>query len=427
MKKFTVVLVFSILVYSACQSAPGNYAKAAEAVNPIAYVPSVPDAESQYPPEPMGLKPAFDYFRDEGLTVGWNLGNTLDSWAIGASGEDVFWGNPKANQEIFNGVKAAGFNVIRIPITWFGHMGPAPDYHIDEAFLGRVAEVVGYARSAGFKAVIINLHHDGSTDRKNGITRDYGWLALNTARRDAQGYNEVSFEFGRVWKQIAQYFAGYGDWLIFESFNELHDGGWGWSPEAQQRPQYDIINKFNQLFTDVVRSSGSNNADRYLISVGYSAAFKHTLSDYFTMPADTAPNSRIVAFHCYDPYEFGILGSRPNWGSDADKIKTDRDFAPFKAAFTDKSIPVILGECGAVRQLYPDDKTKEAEARQNRLNYISHVFATARKYGIIPVYWDNGDFSSANGEKFSLFNRATGKPNSDESAAVILAIMNAVK
>lgn len=424
MRTFMAALLSAALMCSACQSGPNSETKKA---SPLTYVPHVPDAESQYAQEPMGLKPAFDYFRDEGLTVGWNLGNTLDSWSIGLSGEDVFWGNPKANQAIFDGVKAAGFNVIRIPVTWFGHIGPAPDYHIDEAYLRRVAEVAGYAHEAGFKAVIINLHHDGSTDRKNGITRDYGWLALNTARRDAEGCNEVSFQFGRVWKQIAQYFAHYGDWLIFEAFNELHDGGWGWSPETQQRQLYVIINQLNQLFTDVVRSTGGNNGERYLMVTGLSAASKHTLGDYFVLPSDTVPGRQIVSFHYYDPYEFGIAGTRSNWGTDADRQKTDRDFAPFKTTFVDKSIPVIMGECGAVRQLYPEDKAKEDAARQNRVAYISHVFSRAHEYGIVPIYWDNGDFSSMNGEKFALFDRSNGKPNSDESAAVIRAMINAVK
>jgi aryl-phospho-beta-D-glucosidase BglC (GH1 family) len=42
-----------------------------------------------------------------------------------------------------------------------GHIGEAPDYHIDPEFLRRVTEVIGYAHGAGLKA-IINLHHDGN-------------------------------------------------------------------------------------------------------------------------------------------------------------------------------------------------------------------------------------------------------------------------
>ena len=425
MKKLLVVLSFFLLVYGACPSAPGSNSGPSGAVNPLDFVPVTPDTENNYPPETMADKTAFDFFRDEGLSVGWNLGNTLDAYINGKSNE-TGWGNPPANQSLFDGVKKAGFNVVRIPVSWMGYIGPAPDHNIQESYLRRVAEVAGYAHNAGF-AVIINLHHDGSTD---GSGKDNGWLSINKARRNEKGYNEVTHQFVRVWKQVALYFKNYGDWLMFESFNELHDGGWGWSPESQQRPQYDIINKWNQLFTDVVRGTGANNSTRYLVIPGYCTTPKHTLASYFKLPEDSAPGKQVVTFHYYDPYEFGILGDqqggRHTWGSASDKQKVDTDFKPFKAKFIDNSIPVILGECGAVLQLYPGNKSKEDQARQNRLDYLAHIFSKASEYGIVPIYWDNGA-ATGNGEKFGLFNRRTGEPGSDESNDCIKAMINAVK
>ena len=56
----------------------------------------------------------------ENITVGWNLGNTLDScgeW-IGLYTEgkpenyETAWGNPAASRELIAAVKAAGFNAI---------------------------------------------------------------------------------------------------------------------------------------------------------------------------------------------------------------------------------------------------------------------------------------------------------------------------
>ena len=422
MKKALVPgLLFSLILLVACSST--------QAAQPLigGYVPKTPDAVSNIAPEPVSGKTAFEYFRDEGLAVGWNLGNTLDAWNASDSGEDVGWGNPRANQAIFDGVKEAGYDLVRIPVTWKGHIGPAPDYRIRESYLRRVAEVVAHAKNAGFRAVIINLHHDGSTESGG---RDNGWLSINTARKDEAGYNKVTFEFVRVWQQIAAYFKNHGDYLMFESFNELHDGGWGWSDENQQRPQYAIINEWNQFFTNAVRDSGGNNDKRFLIIQGYSAAAKHTIANYFVLPADSVPGRQIVSFHYYDPYEFGILGDQrggfSEWGSDSDKEKVDKDFAPFKAKFTGNSIPVIIGESGAVRQLYPADRAKEDRARLARLEYISHVYGKAKEYGLVPVYWDNGAVTGG-GEKFGLFNRSNGKPNPDESYAVIDAMINSAK
>jgi endoglucanase len=366
----------------------------------------------------MSEKSAFDYFRDEKLLVGWNIGNTLDAYSNGRANE-VGWGNPRINQDLLNGVKKAGFDIVRIPITWMGYIGPAPDHHINETYLARVAEVAQMAHKAGLKA-IINLHHDGST---SGVGNESGWLSITKARASKEGYNEITHKFVRVWKQIAVYFKNHGDWLIFEPMNEIHDGRWG--DGSVEGTQTDIINEWNRLFIEVVRGTGANNALRYVDLPGYCTKPKHTLAPYFWLPPDSAPNRQIVTFHYYDPYEFGIASTRWEWGSASDKSRVANDFAPFKQKFIDNNIPVIIGECGAVRQTY-EDKDKEDKARQNRLDYLSWVFGKAKENGLVPIYWDNGA-TSGSGEKFGLFTRSNGQPNSAESEVCIKAMISAVK
>ena len=39
-----------------------------------------------------------------------------------------------------------------------------------------------------------------------------------------------------MWKQLAEAFRDEGDYLIFESFNEINDGGWGWSEAFKSNP-----------------------------------------------------------------------------------------------------------------------------------------------------------------------------------------------
>ena len=399
------------------------------------YVPKKSDAVSTIQPEPMTDKSAYDYLIGEKIKVGLNIGNTLDAWrnvgAEVASGEEVPWGNPRINQEFINGIKAAGFDIVRIPVTWMGFIGPPNDYHISEAYLKRVSEVVEYAHKAGLK-VIINLHHDGSTGGTAETPIDHGWLSINAARKDEKGFQQVTFEFARVWTQIALYFKNHGDWLMFESFNEVHDGGWGWSKDfrANPKPQIDITNQWNQVFTDVVRGTGGNNATRYLVIQTYNSMRSVILSDMFVLPNDPAPNKQIISYHYYDPYEFGILGDQKGgsseWGTDVDKQKVLADFAPLKEKFIDNKIPVIMGESGAALQLYPSDKEKEERARKSRLDYLSHVYGAAKKNGIIPIYWDNGA-TTGRGEKFGLLSRTTGQPFSPEAEAAIKAMINAAK
>jgi len=418
MKKFLICLLLPVLLAVSCPSSPVS--RQEEGVD-LSYVPKIPDTENNYQLEPMSGKTAFEYFRDEKLLIGWNVGNTLDAYSNGKANE-TGWGNPRINQELFDGIKKAGFDIVRVPVTWMGYIDSAPDHHIDPQYLARVDEVTQMARKAGLK-VIINLHHDGST--VNG-GKDNGWLSINKARASKEGYNEVTHKFARVWRQIATYFKNHGDWLIFESMNEIHDGNWGWGSASAQNPQYEIVNDWNRFFTEIVRSTGANNASRYVALPGYCTVPKHTLADYFWLPPDSIPDRQIVTFHYYDPYEFGIASTRFEWGSDSDKNKVVNDFAPFKAKYIDNKIPVIIGEAGAVRQLYPDDKNKEDKARQNRLDYLSWVFGKAKENGLVPIYWDNGAVSG-NGEKFGLFNRSTGQPNSPESDACIKAMIKAVK
>ena len=370
-------------------------------------------------------KTAFEYFREEKIITGWNLGDTLDAHEKGKSGETK-WGNPKANQALFDGVKNAGFDLARIPVTWMGHFGTEPDFLIEEKFLKRIAQVADYAHNAGLK-VIINTHHDGITSKDE---KTEGWHSITKACKNKSEYKKITHQFSSLWKQIASFFKNYGEWLMFESMNEIHDGNWGYNSsgkieiDSALEPQIEIINKWNQVFTDAVRSAGGENKNRYLVIPGYCTVPQHTTASYFVLPKDSAANKQIVTFHYYDPYEFGIEGSRYKWGSKKDKAQADEDFAPFKKRFIDNSIPVIIGESGAVLQLHPDDKAKAETARKCRIDYIKHVYKKAKEYGLVPVYWDNGAAeTSEDGEKFGLINRKTGKPNSPESEEVLKAMI----
>jgi len=424
---YAFCFVLSILAVVSCLSGKPAVLTADSA---FAFTPGVPDAVNDYPVEPMSGKSAIDYIRDEKILSGWNMGNTLEAYKYSIaqdgetfvnfeSGENVLWGNPRVTQTLINGVKNAGFDLIRIPITWMGYIGPGPDFHIDESYLKRVAEVVGYCKNAGLKTVI-NIHHDGVTDSRRG---DIGWLSVRQASRGQADYDRITIQYIRVWKQIASYFKDYGDWLIFESFNELHDGNW---QTCNDIGQLITINRWNQVFVDTVRATGGNNAERYLMISAYCNDHKQMLAPIFMLPNDPSPDKIILSYHYYDPYELGIAGTRSSWGSPEDRQRVENDFAPFKERFIDKNIPVMMGECGAVLQIYPDNPAREAQARQSRRDYLQFVFATAKKYNIVPVYWDNGEITG-DGELFGLINRRNGQPFSAEADTLLKLMVNAVR
>ena len=88
----------------------------------------------------------------EKMKVGWNLGNTMDATASDINGvlasagveTETCWGCPKANQQLFDSLKAKGFNTVRVPTTWFQHLDE--NNNIDPQWMARVKEVVDYGK-----------------------------------------------------------------------------------------------------------------------------------------------------------------------------------------------------------------------------------------------------------------------------------------
>lgn len=74
------------------------------------------------------------------ITVGWNLGNTLDATDRKGLSSETSWGNPKTTKAMIKAVKNAGFNTVRIPVSWGNHLDSKGK--IDKKWLDRVQEVV---------------------------------------------------------------------------------------------------------------------------------------------------------------------------------------------------------------------------------------------------------------------------------------------
>ena len=243
--------------------------------------------------------------------IGWNLGNHFDAFNSGIAGETA-WGNPKATQATFVKVKEAGFTTVRIPVTWLGKVGAAPDYKIDEAWLNRVAEVVGYAEAAGLKA-IINIHHDGSESKY--------WLDIINAAKDAEVHKRILAQTIAMWTQIAEKFKDKGDFLVFEAFNEVHDGKWGWGTnKTDGGKQYKCLNEWNQAFVDAVRAVGGKNSDRILGVPAYCTNVDIAIES-FVMPKDSAKDRLMLSVHCYDPSEYTLTAKYSEWGHTAESSK----------------------------------------------------------------------------------------------------------
>lgn len=332
----------------------------------------------------------------EGLTAleatrlmgnGINLGNTLEACDnnVGIKTNtplsyETHWGQPKTTQAMIDGMKAAGFDTIRIPVAWMTnatHLYEG-DYTIDADYMDRVEEVVRYARKAGMY-VIVNDHWDGGW---------YGMFGSESAETRALAMEA----YKGMWQQIAERFRDYSDYLIFESANEELGGRFDENSPLycsdsvvtylNDDERYALTNEINQTFVDVVRATGGNNATRFLLIAGYSTDIDKTCDDRFQMPKDTVDSKLMVSVHYYDPWSYcgaSSAVSATKWGKVSDYEYMDQQLAKM-TKFTEAGYGVVIGEYGA---LPCSDGLKD-----NTLAYHTAFLDACTKYNLTNCLWD---------------------------------------
>ena len=363
------------------------------------------------------------------LALGWNMGNHFDayyngSWAGAKEGypDEEVWGGAKATQATFYGVKKAGFTTVRIPVSWLKMIGDAPDYTIDKTWLDRVCEVVGFAHNAGLY-VVINTHHD----ENHGVDNTYQWQDIKHAVNDSELNTAIKEKIHAVWTQIANRFSDCGDWLIMEGFNEINDGGWGWSEDFRSDPtrQCGILNDWNQVFVNAVRATGGNNATRWLGCPTYAA--NPEFEKYFKLPSDPAGKT-MMSVHFYDPSDYTIgeaqytdwghtgVAGRKAAGGDEDHVKDV--FNNLYTKYVAKNIPVYIGEFGCSVRAKTNDR-----AWKFYLYYMEYVVKAAKTFGLPCILWDNGAEGDGQ-ERHGYIHHGTGDYIGN-SKAVIDVMVNA--
>jgi endoglucanase len=314
------------------------------------------------------------------IKTGWNLGNTFD-----APGCETAWGNPVTSYTMIYTVAEAGFDSVRLPVTWAPHLGEAPDYRIDEDWLNRVEQIVKYILAADMYC-ILNTHHEY-------------WLFP-----DEENYEENRVQLVAVWTQLSERFADYNEKLIFEGMNEPRLFGtpneWnGGTYDAQQ-----IVNRLNSAFVETVRSSGGNNSIRHLMIPSYAASAEIVaMQSLFEAFEDFHDDDKIIAsIHAYTPHAFALqVDGMPFW-RDSHKEEIDRLFANIKRIFLDEGVPVILGETGAM--------IKDGNL-EDRLEWTKYYFGKSRELGVPAYWWDNGLFvqnEHGTSELFGILYREQG-------------------
>jgi endoglucanase len=321
------------------------------------------------------------------MSPGWNLGNSFD-----ATPNETSWGNPTPSQTLIKAVHAAGFKLLRLPVGWTNHIGAAPSYTIDSAWMSKVKQTAQWAVDDGMY-VFVNTHHDSDG---NGP-----WVTFPSSTSAAQS---VATEVTAVWTQIANAFKSFDSRLMFECFNEPNYTG---SNNDQTRT---ILNMYLEACYKAVRDTGGANATRTVMIQPIGASpIQAGIQAMQKVSFINDPNL-VISLHTYHPTNFGLSTTPYAWGSASDYTNMQNSIAKEIRVWLPTQV-IFVGEWGSM-------------AAQPAANRAAHAQAYAQDTttaGIVPIWWDNGGQGS---ESFALFNRSTGAVT---QSAIVSGIMTGTK
>lgn len=378
--KGLAVILAAVLAMTGCS---GNNTSLTE--NSVQSDVSTPDAsgsapDSQTPAEANSMT-SLEVIRAMGNGI--NLGNTLEAYnhagylnGQNPTDAEICWGQPRTTQEMIQGMKAAGFDTIRIPIAWTNGMNyESGDYTIDSRLMDRVDEVVTWALDADMY-VIINDHWDGSW-----------WGMFGAAEQETR--DKAMEMYKSMWTQIGEHFADRSYKLIFESANEelgdrLNDKDvTGSKGKLTENECYETTNLINSEFVKLIRSQGGMNADRFLLIAGYNTDIAKTCDERFKMPEDSADSKLLLSVHYYTPWDYCGTDGVNQWGSPSDYDEQNGLFEKL-SKFSDQGYGVVIGEYAVMM--------KNGGIKADTDRFYSNLMDNCDLYDFCPVLWDCSNF-----------------------------------
>src|ERR1035437_170410 len=312
------------------------------------------------------------------MQPGTNWGNTFDA------DTETTWGAPVTTQAMIQGLADKGYKSLRLPVTWAKHMGAAPDYTIDAAWMDRIQQIVDWALGANLY-VMVNMHHDS-----------WEWLSAMGHDHDA-----VLARYQKGWTQIAARFKDYPNKLMFESINEpgFKDAN---GIDLDRPTMRTLLDEVNTAFFNIVRTSGGGNATRPLVLPSvYTSADQADIDSLKATMAHLNDPNLIATVHYYGWYPFSVnLGGSPQF--DTPSINSVQvAFDTVYNTFVANGIPVITGEWGVLA----GDHIERGEF----LKYDEYTVQCMRSKEVTHMLWDTG----------GLYNRSSQTWNDPELAAVL--------
>jgi len=295
------------------------------------------------------------------LGRGMNMGNMFEAPS------ESEWGNP-FKDDYFQKITEKGFNHVRIPIRWdvLARASQTAPYTINATFLQRIKYVVDLALAQKLY-VVINMHHHEDL-----------FAIPETAKP----------RFLSQWTQIADFFKGYDQRLLFEVMNEPHDN---LTPDL-----------WNVYFSEALANIRKTNPTRAVL-MGTAEYGGLSGVSKLKVPDD---KNLIVTIHYYNPFNFTHQGA--DWvGADAQKwlgtkwedlvLERNQVISEFDYLNTwakQKNLPVHIGEFGAYEKA-------DYNSRVRWTNFLARWF---EQQNFSWAYWE---FSAG----FGIYKPATNTYN----------------
>ncbi len=276
--------------------------------------------------------------------------------------------------KIFDLLVEKNINAVAIPCRFYEHMDE--NFIIDNDYLEEIKAQVDEAIKRNLYCML--CFFDSTKVR---------WGTL-----DYDNYDQFMTIMDVQVKQIAEYFKGYNELVMFSFLGEPKNyNGYIFDKEAAH-----ILNIANQKFIDLIRQTGGNNRYRNLVvSTGFSA-YDGIGYQYFKMPND---NHTLVRVHAYNPVNFTLTDTmeETSWDENeqAYKLELLSIMKTINENFIQKGIPVFIGEFGS------RDKNNAAE----RAKWLEYYVSAAYSYQIKCFSWESPKLNINIDYTFSLIDR----------------------
>ena len=293
---------------------------------------------------------AWDFVNGLGAGFQYGVLHSISVWQ--EFGLDFYhWcGDVKPKKEIIQTIKNRGFKTIRLQVGSYAHLLD-DDYTIDPRFMKVVKDVVDWAIEEDMYVILCGPLAEMLQDEafRNKAAESVHYAGFSVSENE----KKESLKFLKaIWLQYAKAFNNsYDEHLIFETLNEpidcFHEHAWfPRSDCAVCKKDFAILKEYNQLIVDTIRSTGGNNAKRFIMVEGLGAGNLNYITiankNTFTLPKDKVKDRLIPTFHYY-PMGSGMAFSKKIYTQNV-KISTQEMFKSFDKLYFSKHIPVYMSE-----------------------------------------------------------------------------------